>query len=112
MRFLFLCKSVLSFCEVNFGEDFVHQVTRITSRCQACFKVFNVFLKHYSGRVCPQKPKGFYFNEAFFNACWVATVVVCVLKCFSRFVMCVHVENRFFLESVSLIDSCIQECCF
>ena len=38
--FLFLCKSVLSFCEVNFGEDFVHQVTRITSRCQACFKVF------------------------------------------------------------------------
>ena len=59
VRFLFLCKSVLSFCEVNFGEDFVHQVIRKTSRCQACFKVFNVFLKHYFRRVCPQKPKGF-----------------------------------------------------
>ena len=69
--FVFLCKSVLSFWEVNFGEDFVHQVTRITSRCQACFKVFNVFLKHYFRRVCPQKPKGFSFNEAFFDACWV-----------------------------------------
>ena len=65
--FLFLCKSVLSFYEVNFGEDFVHQVTRITSRCQACFKVFNVFLKPYFRRVCPQKPKGFFFNKAFFT---------------------------------------------
>ena len=26
--------------------------------------------------------------------------------------MCAHVENRFFLESLSLIDCCIQECCF
>ena len=59
VRFLFLCKSVLSLCEVNFGEDFVHQVIRKTSRCQACFKVFNFFLKHYFRRVCPQKPKGF-----------------------------------------------------
>ena len=90
---LFLCKSVLSFCEVNLGEDFVHQVTRITSRCQACFKVFNVFLKHYFRRVCPQKSKSLSFNEAFLDAGWVATVVVCVLKCFSRFVMCAHVEN-------------------
>ena len=55
MRFLFLYKSVLSSCEVNFGEDFVHQVTRITSRCQACFKVFNVFLKHYFRRICPKE---------------------------------------------------------
>ena len=88
MRFLCLCKSVLSFCEFNFGEDFVHQVIGITSRCQACSKVFNVLLKQYFRRVCPQEPKSFSFNEAFFNACWVATVVVCVLKCFSRFVMC------------------------
>ena len=95
--FCFLCKSVLSFCEFNFGEDFFHQVIGITSRCQVCPKVFNVLLKHYFRRVCPQEPKSFFFNEAFFNACWVATVVVCVLKCFSRFVMCAHVENRFFL---------------
>ena len=33
VRFLFLCKSVLSFWKVSFGEDFVHQVTRKTSRC-------------------------------------------------------------------------------
>ena len=26
-------------------------------------------------------------------ASWVATVVICVLKCFSRFVVCVHVRN-------------------
>ena len=94
------------------GEDFFHQVIGITSRCQACSKVFNVLLKHYFRRVCPQEPKSFFFNEAFFNACWVATVVVCVLKCFSRFVMCAHVENRFFLESLSLIDCCVQESCF
>ena len=93
MRFLFLCKSVLSICEVNFGEDFVHQVIGITSQCQVFSKVFNVCLKCYFRRVCPQKPKNFYLNEAFFDACWVATVVVCVLKCFSRFVMCAHVEN-------------------
>ena len=93
MRFLCLCKSVLSFCEFNFGEDFVHQVIGITSRCQACSKVFNVFLKHYFRRVCPQKPESFSFNKAFFNSCWVATAVVCVLKCFSRFVMCAHVKN-------------------
>ena len=43
VRFLFLCKSVLSFCEVNFGGGFIHQLTRITSRCQACFKVFFFF---------------------------------------------------------------------
>ena len=94
------------------GEDFFHQVIGITSRCQACSKVFNVLLKHYFRRVCPQEPKSFFFNEAFFNAGWVATVVVCVLKCFSRFVMCAHVENRFFLESLSLIDCCVQESCF
>ena len=29
------------------GEDFFHQVIGITSRCQACSKVFNVLLKHY-----------------------------------------------------------------
>ena len=63
MRFLCLCKSVLSFCEFNFGEDFVHQVIGITSRCQACSKVFNVLLKHYFRRVCPQEPKSFSFNE-------------------------------------------------
>ena len=108
MRFLFLCKSVLSFCEFNFGEDFVHQVIGITSRCQMCSKVFNVLLKHYFRRV----KKSLSFNEAFFNACWVGTVVVCVLKCFSRFVMCAHVENRFLLESLSLIDRCVQESCF
>ena len=62
---VFLCKSVLSFCEFNFGEDFFHQVIGITSRCQACSKVFNVLLKHYFRRVCPQEPKSFFFNEAF-----------------------------------------------
>ena len=41
-----------------------------------------------------------------------STAVVCVVKCFSRFVMCAHVENRFFLESLSLIDYCVQESCF
>ena len=65
VRFLCLCKSVLSFCEFNFGEDFVHQVIGITSRCQASSKVFNVLLKHYFRRVCPQKPKSFSFNGAF-----------------------------------------------
>ena len=39
-------------------------------------------------------------------------VVVCGLECFSRFVMCAHVENRFFLESLSLIDCCVEEGCF
>ena len=112
MRFLCLCKSVLSFCEFNFGDDFVHQVIGITSRCQACSTVFNVLLKHNLRRVCPQEPKRFSFNESFLNACWVAAVVVCVLKCFSRFVMCAHVENRFFLESFSLIDCYVQESCF
>ena len=87
-----------SFFEFNFGDNFVHQVIGITSRCQACYKVFNVLLKHKFGRVFPQEPQRFSFNEYFFNACWVAAVVVCVLKCFSRFVMCAHVENRFFLE--------------
>ena len=62
-----------------------------------CSKVFNVLIKHIFRRVCPQKPKSFSFNKAFFNC--VATVVVCVLKCFSRFVICAQVENRLFLES-------------
>ena len=95
---VFLCKSVLSFCEERI----------FSSRCQACSKVFNVLLKHYFRRVCPQEPKSFSFNEAFFNACWVTTVVVCVQLCFSKFVMCAHVENRFFLESLSLIDCCVH----
>ena len=69
MRFLFLCKSVLSFCEFNFGEDFVHQVIGITSRCQACSKVFNVRLKHYFRRVCPQESKSLSFNEALCGKC-------------------------------------------
>ena len=74
----FLCVlSVLSICEVNFEEDFVHQVTRITSRCQACFNFFNVFLKHDFRRVCPQELKGFSFNEAFFDACWVVVCSLC-----------------------------------
>ena len=38
---VYLCKSVLSFFKFNFGDDFVHQVNGITSRCQACSKVFN-----------------------------------------------------------------------
>ena len=68
--FVFLCKSVLSFCEVNFGEDFVHQVTRITSRCQACFKVFNVFLKRYFRRVCPPRGgRGGYFQKNWVGVC-------------------------------------------
>ena len=86
-RVEFSCASILSFCKFNFGEDFFHQFIGITSRCQACSKVFNVLLKHYFRRVCLQEPKSSFFNEAFFNACWVATVVVCVLKCFSRFVI-------------------------
>ena len=45
VRFLCLCKSVLSLFEFNFGDDFVHQVIGITSRCQACSKVFNRELK-------------------------------------------------------------------
>ena len=70
---LCLCKSVLSFFEFNFGDDFVHQVIGITSRCQVCSKVFNVLLKLLNfRRVCPQEPKRFSFNESFFNACWVA----------------------------------------
>ena len=74
MRFLCLCKSVLSFFEFNFGVDFVHQVIGITSRCQACSKVFTVLLKHNFRRVCPEEPKRFSFNESFFNACWVAAL--------------------------------------
>ena len=71
-QFLCLCKSVLSFFEFNFRDDFVHQVIGITSRCQACSKVFNVHLKHNFRRVCPEEPNRFSFNESFFNACWVA----------------------------------------
>ena len=37
--------------EFNFGDDFVHQVIRITCRCQACSKVFNVLFKHNFRRV-------------------------------------------------------------
>ena len=99
-------QQISSSTEFNFGDDFVHQVIGITSRCQACSKVFNVLLKHNFGIVCPQE------TNPFFNACWVAAVVVCVLKCFSRFVKCAHVENRFFLESLSLIDCCVHESCF
>ena len=74
MRFLCLCKSVLSFFKFNFGDDFVHQVIGITSLCQACSKVFNVLLKHNFRRVCPEDPKRFSFNESFFNACWLAAL--------------------------------------
>ena len=70
VRFLCLCKSVLSF----FGDDFVHQVIGITSRCQACSKLFNVLLKHNFRRVCPEEPKRFSFNESFFNACRMAAL--------------------------------------
>ena len=63
---LCLCKSVLSFYEFNFGDDFVHQVIGITSRFQACSKVFNVLLKQSFRRVCPQEPKRFSVNESFF----------------------------------------------
>ena len=43
VRFLYLCKSVLSFFEFNFRDDFVHQVIGITSRCQACSIKFLMF---------------------------------------------------------------------
>ena len=76
VRFLCVRAFFLS-AKITLGEDFVHQVTRITSQCQACFKFCNVFLKHYIRRVCPQKPKGFSFNEAFFDACWVVVCSLC-----------------------------------
>ena len=65
VRFLCLRKSVLSFFEFKFGDDFVRQVIGITSRCQACSKAFNVLLKHNFRRVCPEEPKRFSFNESF-----------------------------------------------
>ena len=80
VRLLCLCKSVLSFFEFNFGDDFVQQVIGVASRCQVCSKVFNVLLKHNFRRVCPQEPERFSFNESFFIACWVVAVVVCVLN--------------------------------
>ena len=43
-------------------------------------------------------------TKHFFNARWVTAVEVSVLKCFSRFKVCTHIENPFFLESLSLID--------
>ena len=74
MRFLCLCESVLCFFEFNFGDDFVHQVIGITSRYQACSKIFNILLKHNFRRVCPEEPKRFFFNESAFNACSVAAL--------------------------------------
>ena len=65
VRFLCLRKSVLSFFEFKFGDDFVRQVIGITSRCQACSKAFNVLLKHNFRRVCPEEPKRLSFNESF-----------------------------------------------
>ena len=71
---VFVYKTFLSFFEFNFGDDFVHQVIGITSRCLACSKVFNVLLKHNFRRVCPEEPKRFSFNESFFNACCLAAL--------------------------------------
>ena len=124
MRFLFLCKSVLSFCEVNFGEDFVNQVIRITSRCQACSKVFNVFLKHFFRRVCPQKPKSFSFNEAFFDACseaitWKRQHVTLIgfrknqfyfTLGYRNFFVAVNRINRYSVET--LVASCSNHCSY
>ena len=42
----------------------------------------------------------------------LTAVKVSVLKRFSRFKMCAHVENSFFLKSLSLIDCRVQECGF
>ena len=85
MHFLFLCKSVLPFCEVNFGEDFVHQVTRISSRYQACFKVFNVFVKHYFRSVC---------ISLLVAAGFVLNAIQCPLEYFSNMAVMVEIVSR------------------
>ena len=68
------CVCVRAFFLSSNGDHFVHQFIGMTSRCQACSKVFNVLLKHNFRRVCPEEPKRFSFNESFLNACWVAAL--------------------------------------
>ena len=103
------------FCPVfmfNFWEDIIYLLFRVASQDKACFEIFNVLFKCRFWRVCCKKPESFSFDKTIFNACWVTTVEVCVLKCFSRLKMCTHIENSFFLESFSLIYCCVQECSF
>ena len=74
---------------------------RIAARNEARFKIGDTVIKGCLRRVCSKESKGFSFNKTFFNAWWVARGKMCVLKGFSRLVMCSDVKDRFVSESFS-----------
>ena len=56
--------------------------------------------------------KGFAFDEAFRDAWRVAGAKVRTLESLCWFKVRAHIKNRVLFESVTLIYTCIQECCF
>ena len=85
---------------------------RIAARNEARFKIGDAVIKGCLRRVCSKESKGFSFNKTFFNAWWVARGKMCVLKGFSRLVMCSDVKNRFVSESFSFRYDCVEKCNF
>ena len=85
---------------------------RIAARNEARFKICDAFIKGCFSRVCSKKSKDFTFNKTFFHAWWVARGEICVLKGFSRLVMCSDVKDRFVSESFSFGYDCVEKCYF
>ena len=75
----------------------------MVSSIQKAFpEVFHIFRG-----ICSQKPQCFSLDKTFCDAWWVTRVKIRVLKILSRFAVCLHIKDRFFVESCIL---CVQEC--
>ena len=52
------------------------------------------------------------FDKTSFDTWWVTGGVMCVLKCFSRFIVSFYVKDSVFLESFPFINNFVKECDF
>lgn len=75
-------------------------------------KICDAVIKGCFRRVCSKKSKGFSFYETFFHAWWVTWGKMCVLKGFTRLVMCSDIKDRFVSESFSFRYDCVEKCYF
>ena len=76
------------------------------------FEIRERFLEIFLRGVCSWKSNRFAFDKTSFDTWWVTGSVMCVLKCFSRFIVNFYVKDSVFLESFSFVNNRVKECDF
>ena len=108
-----LFQSRLSSCELRRLQIiFSPLVFRVSTRERARFEIRERFLEIFLRGVCSWKSNRFAFDKTSFDTWWVTGSVMCVLKCFSRFIVNFYVKDSVFLESFSFVNNRIKECDF